>query len=197
MADFRAAAAAGQCDIRWETLGRLLERVPSVTAVMGPTAGGSAARAVCAHFSLMSRPNGCLFGGGPPLVEYALGEKIDKFELGGHEVHTRGGRVDRQRFRHRSGGDRADQAFPVLPAEQCARAAPRARVDPDDAPSRDCDVLGVMDPERPRRAFDPRWTRGRVREREWVSCLSTLTPWSLCVLYIADLVRRSRLEVVP
>ena len=90
MADFRAAAAAGQCDIRWETLGRLLERVPSVTAVMGPTAGGSAARAVCAHFSLMSRPNGCLFGGGPPLVEHALGEKIDKFELGGHEVHTGG-----------------------------------------------------------------------------------------------------------
>lgn len=42
----------------------LLARVPSVAAVMGPTAGGSAARAVCSHFSLMSRPNACLFGGG-------------------------------------------------------------------------------------------------------------------------------------
>ncbi len=67
----------------------LLDRVPVVTAVLGPTAGSSAARAAISHFSLMSRPNGCLFAGGPPLVKQATGVDIDKFELGGADVHTK------------------------------------------------------------------------------------------------------------
>lgn len=67
----------------------LLSAVPVVTAVLGPTAGSSAARATIAHFSVMTRDNGCLFAGGPPLVTQALGMKIDKLELGGAEVHTK------------------------------------------------------------------------------------------------------------
>lgn len=66
----------------------LLSQVPVVTAVLGPTAGSSAARASIAHFSVMSRSNGCLFAGGPPLVKHALGLDIDKMELGGAQVHT-------------------------------------------------------------------------------------------------------------
>src|SRR4051794_13841242 len=67
----------------------LLDRVPVVTAVLGPTAGSSAARAAISHFSLMSRPNGCLFAGGPPLVKQATGVEVDKLELGGAEIHTK------------------------------------------------------------------------------------------------------------
>lgn len=67
----------------------LLSRVPVVTAVLGPTAGSSAARAAISHFSVMTRENGCLFAGGPPLVKQALGLEIDKIALGGAEVHTK------------------------------------------------------------------------------------------------------------
>lgn len=66
----------------------LLDSVPVVAAVLGPTAGSSAARATIAHFSVMTRDNGCLFAGGPPLVKQSLGIAIDKLELGGWQVHT-------------------------------------------------------------------------------------------------------------
>lgn len=67
----------------------LLNMVPVLTAVLGPTAGSAAARAHMAHFSVMSEDNGCLFAGGPPVVKQALGQEVDKFTLGGAAVHTR------------------------------------------------------------------------------------------------------------
>jgi acetyl-CoA carboxylase carboxyltransferase component len=67
----------------------LLGEVPVLTAVLGPTAGSSAARAAIAHFSVMSRENGCLFTGGPPVVKQALGQTVDKFDLGGADVQTK------------------------------------------------------------------------------------------------------------
>jgi methylmalonyl-CoA decarboxylase subunit alpha len=67
----------------------LMEDVPVVTAVLGPTAGSSAARASISHFSVMTDDNGCLFAGGPPLVKQALGIDVDKLELGGADVHAR------------------------------------------------------------------------------------------------------------
>ncbi|MGO4807786.1 acyl-CoA carboxylase subunit beta [Arthrobacter sp. 2MCAF15] len=67
----------------------LLGKVPVITAVLGPAAGSSAARAVISHFSVMTKDSGCLFAGGPPLVKQALGMSIDKLELGGAEVHAK------------------------------------------------------------------------------------------------------------
>jgi len=67
----------------------LLQHVPVLAAVLGPTAGSSAARAHISHFSVMTSDNGCLFAGGPPVVKQALGLEIDKFALGGVAVHTR------------------------------------------------------------------------------------------------------------
>lgn len=68
---------------------QLLDTVPVLAAVLGPTAGSSAARAHMTHFSVMSEDNGCLFAGGPPLVKQALGQDIDKYELGGADVQAR------------------------------------------------------------------------------------------------------------
>ncbi|UZE26371.1 hypothetical protein LOY67_13490 [Pseudomonas sp. B21-056] len=67
----------------------LLHKVPVLAAVLGPTAGSSAARAHISHFSVMTKDNGCLFAGGPPMVKQAIGLEIDKFALGGADVHTR------------------------------------------------------------------------------------------------------------
>lgn len=134
----------------------LLDRVPSVTAVMGPTAGGSAARAVCAHFSLMSRPNGCLFGGGPPLVEHALGQKVDKFDLGGHEMHTQvTGMIDNAVDTEDEAVEQIKRFLSYLPSN-VHELPPRVAVEADDSPERDCEVLKVLHPDKPRRVYDPR-----------------------------------------
>lgn len=67
----------------------LMEKVPVLAAVLGPTAGSSAARAHLSHFSVMTKDNGCLFAGGPPVVKQAMGLDIDKFALGGADVHVK------------------------------------------------------------------------------------------------------------
>ncbi|TAJ46906.1 MAG: propionyl-CoA carboxylase [Herbiconiux sp.] len=69
-------------------IAELLTRVPVIAAVMGPTAGSSAARAGMSHFSVMTKDQACLFAGGPPLVKQALGLDIDKLDLGGSQIHT-------------------------------------------------------------------------------------------------------------
>ena len=67
----------------------LLTEVPVLVAVLGPTAGSSAARAGLSHFSVMTKDNACLFAGGPPVVKQALGMTIDKMTLGGSDVHVK------------------------------------------------------------------------------------------------------------
>ena len=72
-----------------------LGEVPVLAAAMGACAGATAARFLLSHFSVMTRDTACVFAGGPPLVERALGHKINKFDLGGAKIHTQGsGLVD-------------------------------------------------------------------------------------------------------
>ena len=72
---------------RIDTSYRLMGEVPVLVAAMGACAGHVGARLAVSHFSVMTRA-ACIFAGGPPLVERALGHSIDKFELGGAEVHA-------------------------------------------------------------------------------------------------------------
>lgn len=64
----------------------LLGEVPVITAVMGTAAGGPAARAMLAHFSMMIRDTSQVFAAGPAVVERALGEVLTAEELGGASV---------------------------------------------------------------------------------------------------------------
>ncbi|MGZ8230729.1 MAG: acyl-CoA carboxylase subunit beta [Burkholderiales bacterium] len=64
----------------------LLGIVPVVSAVMGTTAGGPSMRAILAHWSIMVKGTGQIFAAGPPVVERAFGEKLDKDELGGTKI---------------------------------------------------------------------------------------------------------------
>jgi acetyl-CoA carboxylase carboxyltransferase component len=123
----------------------LLDQVPVVAAVMGPAAGASAARAVATHFSIMSRPHGCLFVGGPPVVRSSMGVEIDKFELGGVDVHTKeSGVID-------NAADTEDEIFEqirgflsYLPSNVYERAP---FVEPDDPVDRSCDrLLEIVNP---------------------------------------------------
>jgi acetyl-CoA carboxylase carboxyltransferase component len=60
-------------------------RVPTVTAVMGPSAGHGALVAPVCDFTVMSR-QGAIFTAGPPVVKESTGEDISKEDLGGPDV---------------------------------------------------------------------------------------------------------------
>ncbi|OSC41156.1 acyl-CoA carboxylase subunit beta [Mycobacterium decipiens] len=65
-------------------------RVPTVTAVLGPSAGHGALVAPVCDFTIMSR-HGAIFTAGPPVVKESTGEDISKEELGGPDVAVASG----------------------------------------------------------------------------------------------------------
>ena len=60
-------------------------RVPTVGAVLGPSAGHGALVAPVCDFRIMSR-QGAIFTAGPPVVKESTGEEISKEDLGGAGV---------------------------------------------------------------------------------------------------------------
>jgi acetyl-CoA carboxylase carboxyltransferase component len=60
-------------------------RVPTVGAVLGPSAGHGALVAPVCDFRIMSR-QGAIFTAGPPVVKESTGEEISKEDLGGPDV---------------------------------------------------------------------------------------------------------------
>lgn len=60
-------------------------KVPTVSAVLGPSAGHGALVAPVCDFTIMSR-QGAIFTAGPPVVKDATGEDISKEDLGGPDV---------------------------------------------------------------------------------------------------------------
>jgi acetyl-CoA carboxylase carboxyltransferase component len=74
----------------------LAGRVPTVCVVMGPSAGHGALTAPLMDFVVMVE-GASLFSAGPPLVAAALGEEVDKEELGGVAVHVAGSGVAHNR----------------------------------------------------------------------------------------------------
>lgn len=130
----------------------LLDRVPVVTAVMGPAAGASAARATISHFSVMSRQYGCLFAGGPPVVKQSLGMTVDKFELGGADVHTKqSGVVDNVADSEEEIFDQIRQFLSYLPTSVFELPPTRETDDPVD---RLCDRLTTIVNPNGRRAYN-------------------------------------------
>jgi acetyl-CoA carboxylase carboxyltransferase component len=67
-------------------------RVPTVAAVLGPSAGHGALVAPVCDFTIMSR-QGAIFTAGPPVVKESTGEEISKEDLGGPDVAVPSGVV--------------------------------------------------------------------------------------------------------
>src|ERR1700754_4294751 len=67
-------------------------RVPTVAAVLGPSAGHGALVAPVCDFRIMSS-HGAIFTAGPPVVKESTGEDISKEDLGGPEVAIASGVV--------------------------------------------------------------------------------------------------------
>ena len=71
----------------------LLSLVPIAAAALGSNAGLGAEKVVMSHFSVMVKGTSQVFAAGPPVVAPAIGRPIDKEELGGYKVHSRGSGV--------------------------------------------------------------------------------------------------------
>jgi acetyl-CoA carboxylase carboxyltransferase component len=130
----------------------LLDLVPVVAGVMGPSAGASAARAAATHFSVMSRRHGCLFVGGPPVVRQSMGVDIDKFELGGVDVHTKqSGVIDNAADDEDEVFDQIRSFLSYFPSSVYERPP---YVETDDPVDRSCDrLLEIVSPS-DRRAYN-------------------------------------------
>jgi acetyl-CoA carboxylase carboxyltransferase component len=129
----------------------LLAEVPVLAAVLGPTAGITAARAAISHFSVMSK-QACLFAGGPPLVQRAMGQDISKEQLGGWKVHARGsGLVDNLAEDDEDAIGQLRTVLSYLPQNVWQMPPVTAS---DDPPDRPCDALLEIMPESRRRAYD-------------------------------------------
>lgn len=129
----------------------LLAEVPVLSAVVGPAAGGAAGRAVLSHFSVMTK-NAVLFAGGPPVVKRATGQLIDKFELGGSEVHTRvSGAIDNVAADDDDAIHQLRTVLSYLPQNVWEMPPRGDRSDPVDR--RGDEILSIV-PENRRRAYD-------------------------------------------
>jgi len=65
-------------------------KVPTVAAVLGPSAGHGALVAPVCDFTIMST-HGAIFTAGPPVVKESTGEDISKEDLGGPDIALRSG----------------------------------------------------------------------------------------------------------
>ena len=70
-------------------MARMMGVIPVVGVALGACAGLGAMRAATAHYSVMVKGSSQIFAGGPPVVERAIGVKLDKEDLGGAHIHTR------------------------------------------------------------------------------------------------------------
>ncbi|MCP3987517.1 MAG: hypothetical protein GY724_00450, partial [Actinomycetia bacterium] len=145
--------ALPQGDLWWQSV-ELLTKVPVVTGIMGPTAGWPAAAALMAHFTVMVKNQAQIFPSGPPVVERAIGETLNKEELGGSHMHVHtSGQVDNEAEDEDDAFDQIRQFLSYVPTTT-NDVAPR--VETGDPPDRRPEELLSIIPENRRRGYDAR-----------------------------------------
>ncbi len=82
------AALAGYGEIFRRNV-RLSGRVPQISVVLGPCAGGAVYSPAITDFIILSRPDALMFVTGPKVVKQVLFEDVDAAGLGGADVHAR------------------------------------------------------------------------------------------------------------
>jgi acetyl-CoA/propionyl-CoA carboxylase carboxyl transferase subunit len=118
-------------------------RVPQISVVLGPAAGGAAYGPALTDVVVMG-PGGRVFVTGPDVVRSVTGEDVDMERLGGPDTHGRRSGV----VHVVASSDAEALARGRLLTELLARPG---RVDARSLPSRD---LGALLPDNPKRAYD-------------------------------------------
>ena len=140
-------------DLWWQGI-ELLRRVPVAAGIMGSVAGAPAAFALMSHFTVMVKDQSQIFPSGPPVVRRAIGEQLDKEELGGYRMHVhQSGQIDNEAESEEDAFDQIKEFLSYLP-NSTNDVAPR--VETYDPPDRRPEELLNIIPTNRRQGYDPR-----------------------------------------
>jgi acetyl-CoA carboxylase carboxyltransferase component len=128
-------------------------RVPTVAAVLGPSAGHGALVAPVCDFRIMS-PQGAIFTAGPPVVKESTGEDISKEDLGGPEVAIASGVIHNVAADDGAVLDEIRRYLSYFPPSAWSYPPSRATGEPT-APRATPELLEIV-PRNNRRAYDMR-----------------------------------------
>ena len=174
----------------WGEIIANLDTVPVVALALGPTAGLGAARTVASHYSVMVRGLSQLFAAGPA-VAAAIGDTLDREELGGVDVHTRNGVVDDEVASEAAAFAAARRFLSYLPSSidrLAERTTPTDRID-----RRDQSLLSAV-PRDAKQVYSMRKILGSVVDkgslfemgRRWgqaaITAFARLDGWPVAVL---------------
>ena len=150
-AGFRPGSHGGRSPIDLIGQARCSGIVPTVAAVLGPSAGHGALVAPVCDFRIMSR-HGAIFTAGPPVVRESTGEDITKEELGGPRVALASGVIHNLADDDAGALDEIRRYLSYFPSS--AWSYPPARPT-DDGPRSTPELLDVI-PRDNRRVYDIR-----------------------------------------
>ena len=135
-------------------LAEMLGYVPVVALVLGPAAGLGAMKAASAHFSVMVRGASQVFAAGPPVTRVAMGQDLNKEELGGADIHTvQSGVIDNAANSESDAIDQAKRFLSFLP--QNVNEVPPHSPSEDPIDRCDEDLLSIV-PKEQRKVYDSR-----------------------------------------
>jgi acetyl-CoA carboxylase carboxyltransferase component len=137
----------------WRAM-ELMSHVPVVGVALGSVAGLGAFRVVASHFSVMVKGSSQIFAAGPHVVKPATGEDLNKEELGGYQVHTRGSGVVHNEAE--TEGDAFDQVKTFLSYLPSNVFLMPPRCESTDDPGRREEELLSIIPRNSRRVYDAR-----------------------------------------
>jgi acetyl-CoA/propionyl-CoA carboxylase carboxyl transferase subunit len=126
-------------------------RVPQISVVLGPAAGGAAYGPALTDIVILSGP-GRIFVTGPDVVRSVTGENVDAARLGGPEPHSRRSGV--VHVVTETDAEALDRA-----REVAAMLSDQGKITEDDAVDRD--LSGLL-PDSPRRAYDVHLLTGKL-----------------------------------
>lgn len=115
----------------WEWVVANMAAVPVVSLALGPCAGLGAGRVAASHYSVMVQGLSQIFVAGPPVAK-AIGEDVDKEQLGGVEINGRNGVVDDVAQSEAEAFEKARRFLSYLPASVHETAARVQNGDPSD-----------------------------------------------------------------
>jgi propionyl-CoA carboxylase beta chain len=174
----------------WEWVVANMSTVPVVALALGPCAGLGAGRVAASHYSVMVRGMSQVFVAGPPVAK-AIGEDVDKEQLGGSEINGKNGTVDDIVDSEAAAFEAARRFLSYLPAsidDLAQRSPPRDRPDRREEALVDIVPRDRMVPYKMRRILEATLDDGSFFEigRQWgrpiITGLARLDGWPVAVL---------------
>lgn len=155
-------------------------KVPTVSAVLGPSAGHGALVAPVCDFTIMST-QGAIFTAGPPVVKESTGERVSKEDLGGPEVALASGVIHNHAEDDEAVIDDIRRYLSYFPSS--AWSYPPTRLADDTAEPRPTpELLDIVSRDN-RHAYDMRAVLDVVFDRpDWFEVQPRFGPAIICAL---------------